>query len=669
MSHRIGFWTPVKYDHQPVAFGRKLTAFSDDYFHLNGRVAIAVPESLKNGSVGVKLESRQTKNWQTILKVVSYATIIFPLIMFIIKAVGRCYYSFHIYEPDASKYQNKVKNIIDKTIQKKPTNLRDVEELAQEKEKPIEAPKLKVLLGEVPIPEKKIQLNFAEVMINGRQELIPVQAPHEMFDRDPVYVPYTNGSACEALSKMAQDNQRRFMYEGGLHYGSPVKFVLEHPNNHRITTEEFLTYLITPDQEGGCPIHKVNSGSLLEILQLAKKTGIIIDLAAIDLATGETLFSKWAASGDWAITKALLEYDPPAIHQVKGKEVSILEKVLLQGTVKAVTALLQAIRSQNVELSDTDQWLCKAFTGECNFSKEEFLSLPEALQKKVSQVANTYIQNEFVRKLRNCGMMREPVPPTGMDIVSYNMDAIDVENSIDRFLSDLRKEGKLLSQDEFNALDQRKYVKKGAQVERILGRDYLERNAKEMGLPFIKVPKKIAVIIPKDQQSPDVHVDVSLGHAFGLRSSDLMIYAEKIQPIERKATREEMSGLLDLVEKVCYYDFLEDNLMMGKNEAGEEGIYFIDTEENSFSNLPFQSNMTPLGNLMAPLDHEWLEKEMSERYSRFEATEEERKKAINEAWKAEKSVAIECGFRRYKPFLFNIADLLNQKKLGLAANE
>ena len=119
----ISFFTPIKYEHQPITFRQKITEIVDAYFHLRGRVAVVIPGQKTNSSEGTKLEARQTIWWSSILKITSYMayflnlfittrfpvitsnqrivqfqTIVacFPLFMLIAKVVLRSISHFHL---------------------------------------------------------------------------------------------------------------------------------------------------------------------------------------------------------------------------------------------------------------------------------------------------------------------------------------------------------------------------------------------------------------------------------------------------------------------------------------------------------------------------------------------------------------------------------------------
>lgn len=90
----ISFFTPVEYN-QFTSCGQLLTEAVDGYFYLGGRKAVTLPGHLRNGSQEVALQQGTTTWWKTALKVLSYATVVVPLIMLIAKAVLRSHYRFH----------------------------------------------------------------------------------------------------------------------------------------------------------------------------------------------------------------------------------------------------------------------------------------------------------------------------------------------------------------------------------------------------------------------------------------------------------------------------------------------------------------------------------------------------------------------------------------------
>lgn len=91
----IRFCTPIDYEGHWATLSQLLTQSVDGYFFLGGEVAVTLPGNVRNGSQEVVLQQRETSWWKTALKVLSYMTVIIPVIMLIAKAVLRSYYRFH----------------------------------------------------------------------------------------------------------------------------------------------------------------------------------------------------------------------------------------------------------------------------------------------------------------------------------------------------------------------------------------------------------------------------------------------------------------------------------------------------------------------------------------------------------------------------------------------
>jgi hypothetical protein len=666
MATKIGFWTPIKYEDQSTSLGQKIREFTDFYFYLEGRVAIVIPGVTENGSIGAKVQEDQSPGWKTALKVASYFTVILPILIFVVKVISRAFYPFHECQRTPPDGTHEARTFVNGVLQQ---GVR-----TQGGQTAFLRPKL--LLGEVTLKDEGIELNFAEVTIDGRTEIIPVQRPYQQgtfgqYQQGTFgqYIRYP-GSQNEALLKIAQDNTRRFSWSSGLHYGSPIKFVLEHENNRLLQTKEFLTYLLTPNDDGRLPLHTVNKSSLLEILDLARSNSIVINLETVDPITHETLFSKWTGTGDVRLTQALLRSAPSAIRQTEGREESFFVRAVLGGFEDEAQVLWQAMQAERIEPTQADRWIQKAFTNDCNFTDQEFIQLPIELQQKMFKTANIGINREFLHKLRDFGMHQPPAQPERAGLFSYNMDAIDVEQTLQTFLGNLRRAGLLLTKEEFAQKDRARYYYKGDDIGLVLGRDYIERTANCLNLPYIKVHKKIAVIQPEDDQALSLEFTVSRDGGMDIMCRSLQIYAEMIEPIEYKATRKEMMGLLDLIEATGFNDFFGHNLFMGKNHNGKQGIYFIDPGYSSFSSLPSYDNIESLSILMAQEDHSWLQTELHRRLDFFRSQRAARAQVLQEKCEQQKPVFIENGFAdRRKPFVFNIVDLVKQEVREEAANE
>ena len=162
---QIGFWTPVRYGVQSTSLGQKIRECADSYFHLGGRVAVVMPGVVQNNSVGVRLQPEAVSCWRTALKVVSCITLILPALMFMTKVISRYSSSFHVCHQILSDGTEEVGTFVHGVLQK---GVR-----IQGEEIFFLRPKT-ILLGATPLQQEGIALNFAEVSVNGRKEIIPV---------------------------------------------------------------------------------------------------------------------------------------------------------------------------------------------------------------------------------------------------------------------------------------------------------------------------------------------------------------------------------------------------------------------------------------------------------------------------------------------------------------
>ena len=94
--HKISFFTSVSYNPSST-FAQAILEGVDGYFHLGGVKAQAHPNFIK-GSAGkrVTLENVECSFLMIALKVASYFTLIFPLIMLVAKVILRCSHDFYL---------------------------------------------------------------------------------------------------------------------------------------------------------------------------------------------------------------------------------------------------------------------------------------------------------------------------------------------------------------------------------------------------------------------------------------------------------------------------------------------------------------------------------------------------------------------------------------------
>ncbi len=82
-----------------------------------------------------------------------------------------------------------------------------------------------------------------------------------------------------------------------------------------------------------------------------------------------------------------------------------------------------------------------------------------------------------------------------LDLISLLiiMDILTARNVIEDFLKGLRKDGSLLTEEEFSKLDKKQYIRKEHQIGRIQGKNFIEKLVKENDLKHIKVPLSLTL--------------------------------------------------------------------------------------------------------------------------------------------------------------------------------
>lgn len=235
--------------------------------------------------------------------------------------------------------------------------------------------------------------------------------------------------------------------------------------------------------------------------------------------------------------------------------------------------ILSAMESHGV-LPEELPWIKKAFNNDSEFSEEAFLQLPQELKIQLYFIANVLGHEALIKKLNALGMKEDPLFVPSPSTFAINVDNMAAKSALQDFLGNLRKEGLLLTSDEFNERDSSLYLEKSDQIGRIQGAQFIERLALENGLKRIKVPKKLIVMNPGvSSLSLEFHPSLELMPT----KEHLKVYAELITPVDRKLTLEEGVEFLIILEKTGYKDLVGNNYFIA-----EDGIYFIDTEFKDF---------------------------------------------------------------------------------------
>lgn len=485
----------------------------------------------------------------------------------------------------------------------------------------------KLLFGGAKISEDR-ELNFALVKTAGKQKLVPVTSAR--FGSE--HTTY-EGSALEALLKIAQDKEPKYSFSFDRHYGSPISHFLKHPNNSLVTQEEFFKFILEKDETGTPRICTLNSNSTLEVLSIVKEKDIPINLNKKN-AAGETLFTLWAGKGNAKITKLILELDHFVIDQTQGKIKSAFVEAVLNGSKEEADLLIDAMVKKGIVLSQEELWIQRAFKNDCAFSEEEFTQLDQELKIKVFFAANTFGNEDIVKKLKSLGMNTIPLFWPGPGILARNMDIVTTRNVMETLLKGLRQDGLLLTKEEFSKLDKSKYISKVDQIGRIQGKNFIEKLVKENGLKHIKVPKKIAVI---NEGLESVSFQVASSLELIPKEDQLQIYAERVKPVNRKLSLEEAIEFMIILEKTGYSDFFGQNFFFC-----EDGIYFIDTEYKDFS--PTRPQFGSIKSLKDYVDPKDAEKFLEEYEKRKEAYDKE--KELCEAQQKEYRAAFENPYTR-----------------------
>lgn len=93
---KVGFFTAVSFGPLPKTCAQSLLETADSYFYLGGKKACVIAGRVQNGKEGVVLAESDSSYFLSALKVMSYFTIIIPVLALIVKAVLRYQNQFYV---------------------------------------------------------------------------------------------------------------------------------------------------------------------------------------------------------------------------------------------------------------------------------------------------------------------------------------------------------------------------------------------------------------------------------------------------------------------------------------------------------------------------------------------------------------------------------------------
>lgn len=593
MVEPIHFWMQVQ--HTKPSLTQKIAAYAESYLSLSSKVAVVVPGFMEEGSLGVRICEQQTPLWITALKVASYFTGILPTLAIAIKIVSRISSRFHVCEqtlPDGTKEIG----AFARGILHSGTRTRNGESIFVN-------PKFFINKD---YPVRFAHLPYlAEVFIDGKNKAAFLQ--RQSSTPEETYVLY-QGSIRDAILEIGQMENSAPLEASTISHA--LKHALVHQHTHQIKAEEVRS-LFTRNSQGETPLHNMGPNSLLGCLSLARKLHIPIDLNTI-----HTLFTHCVTRNYEEVVKFLLETTPSAIRQIRNLAESPLTRALMQGHEKMANTLFEALQKEHVELTPQEKWLMQAKQQSC--SKEELQGLTPDLQRQVFQVANFYNNKKILQQFRDLGMHRSPSAPYSDSILSHDMDAIDIEKALESFFKDLRIKGILVTHAEFQQ-HSISYDSTALDAQDLCKHRYLEHLVQQKNLSHIALPK-LQVVLP--QREPSLMILV--GKHKTLCCSALEICMEKIEKVDRKATRQEVSELLDWLESIEGRCAMEKyNLFIGKDKTGQEKLYISPYEarqspnKETFicANLSLTLLHRKLPSCLNPADHAWLQQELQRRPS------------------------------------------------------
>lgn len=334
-----------------------------------------------------------------------------------------------------------------------------------------------------------------------------------------------------------------------------------------IDCQEFFRYLFESQE-----IVIFNRQVLKVLLQIIKEDKAVANLLLQYREITDKLLDRHSENED--IVTQLIDLDPSLL----GRQVEVVKHTFVQslifGNKSRAARLCEKMEKWNVSLMPREL-LFKKCALSAAVTLDEVKSLLPEDQKILYQLANIYSRLDLIRTMNALGFSGgERLTREGPALFGCNMDTLEMHERLQGYLKELRSKKLLLTQKEFKALSPDHFINKGGDIGRILGRDYIEVKARELGLKHVKVPQKMFVINGK-------HPTLTLRTSSTLDIQDpfgeVAVYAERIQYFARQIRSEEVSELLRLFEACGYSDIHWGNVIVAK-----EGVYIIDTEFTNF---------------------------------------------------------------------------------------
>jgi len=419
-----------------------------------------------------------------------------------------------------------------------------------------------------------------------------------------------------------------------------------------INPKEFLAAIQKPNRDGVPFIFTLHPENLIQVFFLSQEFNVPIDLTLIHPITQNTLFMQWVGKGHFSLTEWMLRSDPRVIRGVEKLTRPLFSEALLKSVGYEADMIIDAMKTAGIALREPDEWMRKAYKGDTHFSEEAFRSLPLQLRELLYSIANQFRRDAFVCRLNDLGMGADEIVLFPPQFIAHNMDCIAIGSKLGFHLQELRQQRRLLTSEEFSALDQSKIFDMKGRIDRHFGGNFIRETAAAHHCTRIKAPMDYVVFDTAEPIKCRVHRNqqVNIECPYSVR-------AERVIQVERSLSREEMAQLLTVLFAAGYSDIHRGNFIVA-----EDGVYIVDTEDSSFAGKPGlhiagQHQVNALFAVMRPkdaADREWLLATIRER----QESQAKRQHEIDAEWthfdKRREAESAKFGFTHSRDFQFDI---------------